>query len=494
MSALLQFPPAILGFIISMILIMLVAGLFLSAWTHYAKWMHRFTLLTLLISLLGCILLAPELNMTLLSGHFVWNPLIKVFSIGLIGLSIPIFIYTNESLDGPINTRSDYYTLSLLSLFGALVMLTAGSVLSFYLGLEIMSLPLYGLVSLEAKEQLQVEAAMKYIIMGILSSILLLYGFCLLYFSNHHFLLSTIPTMGKNASTMLGQIGSGLVFAALLFKLGAVPFHFWVPDIYQSASMPTTLFIATVAKLAAIGMGLRLFLDCLAPLAAHAHFLLQLIGLLSIFGGNLVALKQKNIRRLLGYSSIAHMGFIVLGLALPTPNYAMTVFYAINYCFMSTLLLGVLAHLTQSGFEATTIHHLKGLGEQYPLAAILILLVMCSMVGIPPFIGFFSKFGILYNLLQQGFYIVGGLALIATVIGAYYTLDIIKHLYFEMPAVQRSAIVLRSSLSQAMLVISGALLISISLSPGVLLNLLEETITHTTRLPKVQTHFSIPTQ
>jgi NADH-quinone oxidoreductase subunit N len=495
MSRILQFPPAIVGFLGSMILVILTVSLFLPPALHKPfqsnRWIYRLTLLTLMASLIWIITIYPINKNVLLGGHFIWDPLTALLSMTVIGFSIPVFIYAEDDLHYRSIIISDYYILGLLSLFGALVMLTGGSLFSFYLGLEIMSLPLYGMVALDAKEVLRTEAAMKYIIMGMLAGILLLYGFCLLYFADRNFSLNILPILAASAPTLLTQIGEGLLLSAVLFKLGAMPFHFWVPDVYQGASTATSLFIATIPKCAAIGMGLRLFLNRLGHLTTDSQSLLLGLGLLSIISGNLIALMQTHIRRLLAYSSIAHMGFILLGFALPATGYSMALFYGINYCFMTTILFGTLAHLTRVGLEVNTIQDLKGLSAQYPMAALLILLVMSSMAGIPPFIGFFSKFGLLYSLLKQEFYVVASIALLATVIGAYYYLNIIKRMYFELPLGQTTITAPRHRMSQVILGCSGLMLISLSLSPGTLLNTLEKSITASVTSVE-KTHLSSP--
>lgn len=438
MSQLFTFPPTIPLFLLTMTISILLTDLFLPKHIHKSYWGKRFiyllSILTLLFMETWIALLYPYTTQQFFTGHFIWDPLTAWLSLVLIGISLLVFIYAYDDLTNRSLIVNDYYLLTLFSLLGMLVLISAGSLLIVYLGLELMSLPLYALVSLERRSNVQTEAAMKYIIMGVVASALLLYGFSFSYGISQSLMLDQLsPLLADTTTPLLLKIASLLILVAFLFKLGVAPFHFWVPDVYQSAATAVTLWIATVPKLAGLGILLRIMALNTHALTISGSSILLVFGIISLVIGNLIALVQTELKRLLAYSSIGHLGFIVLSLALPNTGYKVAIFYGISYGLMITMVLGALAQLTKRGLDIRFINELRGLGNQHPSLAGIILVGMSAMAGIPPFLGFLAKLGILQLLIIAKLYSVACIVVMASAVGAYYYFNIIKIMYFETP-------------------------------------------------------------
>lgn len=335
--------------------------------------------------------------------------------------------------------QSEYYALGLFSLLGMMVLISSAHFMSFFLGLEILSLPLYAMVALERNSALAAEASMKYFVTGAVASGLLLYGFSMIYGATASLSFSGIAA---KLSLLQGQsyfiVTAGLVFAlsGVLFKLGASPFHMWVPDVYEGAVTKVTLFVAGAPKIAALGIIVRFLIDALPSLQAQIQPILIGIAVLSMLIGNLVAIVQTNLKRMLAYSSIAHVGYMLLGVIAATADgYAAAVFYVLVYSVMVASAFGVLVLMSREGIEVENVHDLQGLNERSPWLAFMMLLTLFSMAGIPPLAGFFAKLGVLEALVATHFVWLAALALVFAVIGAYYYIAVIKVMYFEKPAV-----------------------------------------------------------
>jgi len=346
-------------------------------------------------------------------------------------------VYTRHYLKAHELLRNEYFILALMSILGMMVMVSGHSLLTLYMGLEIMSLSLYALIASARDRAVAIEAALKYFVLGAIASGLLLYGMSMIYGITGSLDIAQISNFAR-ASTLASQqtliLNFGLVFLVIgvAFKLGAVPFHMWVPDVYQGSPTSVTMFLSTVPKIAAIALLIRLLIDGLGDLQHYWSDLLMIIAVLSIALGSLVALMQSNIKRMLAYSTISHIGFVLLGFVTGVvEGYGAAVFYVLVYILMSLAAFGSIIVLNKNGFEADQISDYQGLSKHSPWFALIILVVMLSMAGVPPFIGFYSKLFILQQVIAEGYVILAVIAVVFAVISAYYYLQIIKTMYFD---------------------------------------------------------------
>jgi NADH-quinone oxidoreductase subunit N len=357
--------------------------------------------------------------------------------------------YSRQYLQDRGLLRGELLTLLLFALLGMMIMISANSFLSVYLGLELLSLCLYAMVALNRDSTASVEAAMKYFVLGALASGLLLYGMSMIYGATGtltiHEVARQIENMTATSSSARTLLVFGLVFvvAGLAFKLGVVPFHMWIPDVYQGASTAVTLVLGTAPKLAAFAMAMRLLVNGMLGLAADWQQMLAIMAVLSMAIGNLAAIAQSNLKRMLAYSTIAHMGFMLLGLLSGVVGgnwlnaadaYSAAMFYTMIYVLMSLGAFGMLLHLSRAGFECERLEDMKGLNRRDPWAAFLMLVVMFSLAGVPPTAGFYAKLSVLSSAVQAGQIWLAVVAVIFSLIGAFYYLRVVKLMYFDEPA------------------------------------------------------------
>jgi NADH-quinone oxidoreductase subunit N len=340
--------------------------------------------------------------------------------------------------------RPEYFLLALLMTLGMMVMVSANHMLSMYIGLELMSLSLYAMVAFDRESVRSTEAAMKYFVLGALASGMLLYGMSMIYGATGSMEFSGITQALYHQAGNQTVLLFGVVFlmAGLAFKLGVVPFHMWVPDVYHGAPTAVTLMIATAPKLAAFAMTMRLLVFGLFELAQHWQSMLMFLAVLSIVLGNVAAIAQTNIKRMLAYSGISHMGFMLLALLSGVVEgdrhfalnaYSSAMFYAISYVIMGLASFGMVILLSRAGFEAERIDDFKGLNKRSSWFAAMMMIVMFSMAGIPFFIGFFAKFAVLQAVVAAGYIWLAVLAVLMSLIGAYYYLRVVKLMYFDEP-------------------------------------------------------------
>ena len=374
---------------------------------------------------------------TIFSGTFVLDTMGSTFKVFIMGFAIIALVYTRHYLKAHELLRNEYFILALMSILGMMVMVSGHSLLTLYMGLEIMSLSLYALIASARDRAVAIEAALKYFVLGAIASGLLLYGMSMIYGITGSLDIAQISNFAR-ASTLASQqtliLNFGLVFLVIgvAFKLGAVPFHMWVPDVYQGSPTSVTMFLSTVPKIAAIALLIRLLIDGLGDLQHYWSDLLMIIAVLSIALGSLVALMQSNIKRMLAYSTISHIGFVLLGFVTGVvEGYGAAVFYILVYILMSLAAFGSIIVLNKNGFEADQISDYQGLSKHSPWFALIILVVMLSMAGVPPFIGFYSKLFILQQVIAEGYVILAVIAVVFAVISAYYYLQIIKTMYFD---------------------------------------------------------------
>ncbi|MDG2354244.1 MAG: NADH-quinone oxidoreductase subunit NuoN [Gammaproteobacteria bacterium] len=422
-------------FLLSSIVVILLLDLFLTKGfkqvTYYLTQASLLMTGILSYSLIG----QPE---TLIFGDsFVLDDMASVFKVFMMGSAMVAMVYSRHYLTQHDLFRGEYFVLVLLSILGMMVMVSGYSLLTLYLGLEILSLSLYTLIAIARKRSGAIEAALKYFVLGAIASGLLLYGMSMIYGISGSLNISEISAFASDANLASREtliINFGLVFLVIgiAFKLGAVPFHMWVPDVYQGSPTSVTMFISTIPKIAAVAMLVRLLVDGLGSMHAYWSDLFMILALLSIALGSVVALMQTNIKRMLAYSTISHVGFVMLGFVTGViTGYGAATFYILVYVLMSLAAFGVIILLNKKGFEAEEISDYKGLSKSSPWFALMMLVVMLSMAGVPPFIGFYSKFFILQQVISAGFVTVAIIAVIFAVISAYYYLQIIKSMYFN---------------------------------------------------------------
>jgi len=372
---------------------------------------------------------------TVLGGMFIRDNMADVLKIGICVVTAIALLYGWPFLRERNLYKGEIAVLMLFAVAGMMLLTSAGSLVMVYLGLELLALCSYALVAIDRDSPLASEAAMKYFVLGALASGMLLYGMSLVYGASGSIDLATIAANAADAEqrTML-LTGMAFMLAGIAFKFGAAPFHMWVPDVYQGAPTPITLFIGSAPKLAAFAMAMRLLEVGMGPLAEHWRPLLAILAALSLVIGNLVALVQANLKRMLAYSTVSHVGFLFMGLAGGGAiGYAAAMFYALSYAIMATAAFGAIILLSRRGFEADRIEDFKGLNARDPWTAGLVLCVMASLAGVPPFLGFWSKLVVLRAAIEGGMLWLAIVGIVCAVIGAFYYLRVIKAMYFDEP-------------------------------------------------------------
>lgn len=393
------------------------------------------TIIGLILAAISCCLFIGQYNVVLLHGLLISDDigyLMKLFIAITVLLSM---VYAKHYLDERQMPTGDYYVLGLFSTLGMMTLVSAHSLLTVYLGLELLSLPLYAMTAIRRTIAEPTEAAMKYFVMGAIASGMLLYGISLIYGATGQLDLQNIATLlADHEQSQQSMLVFALVFivTGIGFKLAAIPFHMWAPDVYAGAPTSVTLFISTAPKIAAMGMALRLLTLAFVELAPQWQQLLLIMALLSTALGNILAVVQQNLKRLFAYSAISHMGYAVFGLLTATTSgYAYALYYVVIYALMTAAAFGLLVLLSRSGCEVEKMDDLKGLNKRNPWLAFLMMVVMFSMAGVPPTVGFFVKLLVLKALVDAHLTWVAVFGLVFAVIGAYYYLRIVKVMYFD---------------------------------------------------------------
>ena len=345
------------------------------------------------------------------------------------------FVYAKPYLQDRDLFKGEYYSLTLFAVLGMMLMVSAASLVTLYLGLELLALSSYGLVAIDRDNARGSEAAMKYFVLGALASGLLLYGMSMLYGASGSLQLEQIyAAAGHGQNHALLMFGVVFMLVGIAFKFGAAPFHMWLPDVYQGAPTAVTLFIGSAPKLAAFGMAYRLLESGVGPVDDQWRQMLAWLAALSLILGNVVALVQSNLKRMLAYSTISHVGFLFMGLANATAlGYSAAMFYAISYALMSAAAFAAIILLSRRGFEAENIADFRGLWQRNPFHALMVLFVMASLAGVPPFLGFFAKLKVIQAALAGGMQWLAILSVVCAVIGAFYYLRVIRAMFFEEP-------------------------------------------------------------
>jgi NADH-quinone oxidoreductase subunit N len=406
---------------------------------------------------------------------------LKLAAYGAVSLAL---VYSRQYLLDRGLLRGEYLTLLLFALLGMMVMMSANSFLTVYLGLELLSLCLYAMVALNRDSAASTEAAMKYFVLGALASGMLLYGMSMIYGATGTLTLTAVSAQIANLakdSTQHTFLVFGLVFmvSGVAFKLGVVPFHMWIPDVYHGAPTAVTLVIGTAPKLAAFAMAMRLLVNGMLDLAGDWQQMLAILAVLSMAVGNITAIAQSNLKRMLAYSTIAHMGFMLLGLLSGVVGgnllnaadaYAAAMFYVLVYVLMSLGAFGMLVFLSQKGFECENLEDLKGLNRRNPWYAFILLLLMFSLAGVPPTVGFYAKLVVLSAAVNAGQIWIAVVAVVLSLVGAYYYLRIVKLMYFDDPK-DEAPMAGQALVARVLLSANGVALLALGVMPRYLMDL-----------------------
>ena len=419
-------------FVLAMACVILVVDLFLTDRSRVVTYlMSQATLVGAMILTLGMYGAPTEVTF---SGTFVADGMATVLKVFVYGAAFVTFLYSRRYLQARNLFRGEFYLLGMFGVLGMMILISAHSLLTVYLGLELLSLSMYAMVALQRDSMVASEAAMKYFVLGAMASAMLLYGMSMIYGVTGTLDLGEVRSavQGVDRSSMVLVFGLVFLMVGVAFKLGAVPFHMWVPDVYHGAPTAVTLYLSTAPKLAAFAMMMRLLVDGLEGLHAQWQGILVLLAILSLGVGNLIAIAQANIKRMLAYSAISHIAFILLGVLAGTQaGYVAAMFYALAYVLMSLGGFGMVMLLSRAGFEADRLEDFKGLNDRSPWFALIMLILMFSMAGVPPFLGFWAKLWVIQAVVGVDMVWLAALAVVFSVIGAFYYLRIVKLMYFD---------------------------------------------------------------
>lgn len=456
-------------FLLAMVCLILIVDLLL---TQSSK---IYTYFLVQLTLLGCSLLTVGTHVDgvvyAFNNMFVDDLMSDVLKM-LTYLSVSMMlVYSREYLMLRGLFTGEFMVLALFALLGMNVMISANNFVALYLGLELLSLSLYAMVALQRDSAVATEAAMKYFVLGALASGLLLYGMSMLYGATGSLELGAISDAIERGVPNKSLLVFGLVFvvSGLAFKLGVVPFHMWVPDVYQGAPTAMTMLIGTAPKLAAFAFTARILVEGLQPLMHDWSGMLVILAIASMALGNITAIAQTNLKRMFAYSTISHMGFLLLGfIGGGVEGYGSSMFYVVVYVLMSLGAFGMIMLMSRAGFEADTLNDFKGLNQRSPWLAFMMLLLMFSMAGVPPTVGFYAKFSVLNAIVQTGHTWLAIVAVMFSLIGAFYYLRIVKLMYFDAP--ESHAPISMGSDSALLISINGLGVLFLGLMPGMLMS------------------------
>ncbi len=457
--------------LLGLICVVLLADLFIE--DEHRVITFWLSIAALIVTVASLVLTAPETRTVIFDGSYVSDQLSQVLKLTAVGVVAIGFLYARDYLQQNNLFKGEFYLLGLLGLLGIMVMISANSLLTMYLGMETVSLSLYALVAFDRNNASSAESAMKYFVLGAIASGALLYGISWIYGTTgslqFHEIAEAIQTRPEINGLPL-WIGIVFVIVGIGFKFGAVPFHMWLPDVYQGARTPVTLYIASAPKLAALALTLRILVDGLGELHQVWQDMIMVLAVLSLVIGNVVAIAQSNIKRMLGYSAIAHVGFILLAIFCGTgTGNAAALFYTLTYVLMAAGSFGMVILLSRQGFEAENLSDFKGLNTRSPWFAFMMLFFMFGLAGVPPWVGFFAKLSVINAVFDAGFPGLAVLMVLAAVVGAFYYIRVIWYMYFE--AAEDQAVLQAKVDTRFILSLNGLAVLAIGLMPGWLLSL-----------------------
>jgi len=426
------------------------------------------SIISLAVTMLTILSTNPGGREVVFSGSYVSDSLSHVLKIAVTGFVGIVFLYSRDFLRANDLHKGEYYVLGLFGLLGMMIMISANSLLPMYLGLETLALSLYALVAIDRNNVTSAESAMKYFVLGAIASGCLLYGISWIYGVTGSIQLDEIAAVISSDPSVNGLplwFGLAFVIVGIGFKFGAVPFHMWAPDVYQGARSPVTLYIASAPKLAALALTLRILVDGLGGLHDVWADMIMILAVLSLLLGNIVAIAQTNIKRMLAYSTIAHVGFILLSVFTGTEQgYAAALFYTLTYVVSAAGAFGMIILLSRRGYDAENLSDFKGLNARSPWFALMMMFFMFSMAGVPPFIGFFGKLNAINAVLTEGYTGLAIVMVLASVIGAYYYLRVIWYMYFEDAT--DKAVLQASTDTRIVLSLNGLAVLALGILPG----------------------------
>lgn len=456
-------------FLLGAICVILLIDVFLSERTRWVT--YALSLLAIAGTAVMTIMYPATARVSVFDGMFIADPMgdvLKLFTYGTVAVS---FLYSREYLQRRGLFKGEYFVLGLVALLGTMVLIAAGNLLTVYLGLELLSLSLYAMVAFDRDSGIAAESAMKYFVLGAISSGTLLYGFSVLYGVTGTLQLDELAV----AIREVGAANIGLVFGlafiivGIAFKFGAVPFHMWIPDVYHGSPTPVTLFIGAAPKIASFILAIRVLAEGLDAMVASWQEMLIALSVLSMIIGNIVAIAQSNLKRMLAYSTISHVGFILLGvLAGTNDGYRAAMYYTMVYVIMSVGSFGMIIALSRDGFEADRLDDYKGLARKSPWFAAVMLMLMFSTAGVPPFVGFWAKLAVIGAVLNVGLSWLATVAVLLSVIGAFYYLRIVKLMYFDEPT--DTSTVQAGGTVRAVLSLNGLAVLALGIFPSILID------------------------
>jgi NADH-quinone oxidoreductase subunit N len=405
------------------------------------------------------------------NGTYVSDSMGDVLKFFAVGIVFIVFVYSREYLADRGIFKGEFYMLGLFGLLGMMIMISSYHLLSLYLGLELLSLSLYAMVAFDRDNGRASEAAMKYFVLGAIASGMLLYGMSMVYGMTGSLNIEEIANSIAAQQEMNIVLVFGLVFMVigLGFKLGAVPFHMWIPDVYHGSPTAITTYLATAPKIAAFALFMRLLAEGMGALHADWQGMLVIMAVLSMLVGNVIAIAQTNLKRMLAYSTISHVGFILLGiLAGNQQGYSAAMFYTLTYALMSLGTFGMIILLARKGFEAEDINDFKGLSKRSPWFAFMMLILMFSMAGVPPTVGFWAKLSVLQAVVDIDMLWLALVAVFFSIIGIYYYLRMVKVMYFDEP--EDTALIEKSSDLKIVLSANGLIILLLGIYPTALMS------------------------
>ncbi len=412
-----------------------------------------------------------------LGGLYELDRMAQVLKVVTLLTVAVVFVYSTDYLKRRAIFKGEYYVLGLFATLGALVLISAGSLITLYLGLELMSLCLYAMVAFDRESGIAAESAIKYFVLGSMASGALLYGMSIVYGVTGNLQLASIATVVHSSfAENVGLVfGIAFILVGVGFKLGAVPFHMWIPDVYEGSPTCVTVFIGTASKLAAFALAMRLLPEAMAAAEPDWSQMLVVLSVLSMAIGNIVAIAQANIKRMLAYSTISHIGYVLLGILSGTAQgYQAAMFYMISYVIVAGGSFGMVLLLARQGFEADKLADFKGLNARSPWFAGMMAILMFSLAGVPPFVGFWAKLGVVQAVLGIGYTWLAVVAVLFSVVGAFYYLRIVKLMYFDEPT--DHAQIGGSTLMRAVLSANVLLVFVLGVIPGALIALCQRAL------------------
>jgi NADH-quinone oxidoreductase subunit N len=462
-------------FLLGMVCVILVADLFVTEDNRVVTYMLTQAALAGTIVVIW-ITAAPAEPVYTFSNMFVDDLMGDVLKLLVCLTTMGVLVYSRPYIAARGMFRGEFFALILFATLGMMIMISGNHLLVLYIGLELMMLSLYSLVALQRDTATATEAAMKYFVLGALASGMLLYGMSMIYGATGTLEVTELAQLVAEGSRFHFVLVLGLVFvvAGLGFELGVVPFHMWVPDVYHGAPSAVTLFVSSAPKIAGFALIMRLLAQALGAeqLFAEWQEMLIVMAVLSIVIGNVVAIAQTNLKRMLAYSTISHMGFVLLGvLAGDEGGFSAAMFYVVVYVLTNLGAFGMILLLSRSGFEAEDLEDFRGLNQRSPWYAVMMLLIMFSMVGIPPTVGFYAKLAVLQAVLSLGDLgiALAVIAILFSAVGAFYYLRVVKLMYFDSPA-DASPIAPRADVS-VLMSLNGIAVLGLGILPGPLMAL-----------------------